>query len=846
MITRIVMAALLAGTSGGALAQQQAAADTNDGIPEIVVTAERRSQSLQRVPISISAITSEQLDVRQITEARDLSAIAPNIAVNGGTTNAAAAVVTIRGIPTNADESMGFDSPIGMYLDGVYLGRSSASTFEVADIERVEVLRGPQGTLFGRNTTGGAVNFITKAPAEEFGFALRGGLGNYDQRMVRASINSGRIGDALRLSASYLHRRRDGVVDNILQPDSSQDPGGFKTDTARVAAVWDVTDNLKVSNTFDWTRTKGVPMANQLTGVGDGVFRPNAVIDGVQVPRVQPANVAGYLAAATALQPQCGAPLASVTTRRLSSMCLDQARPSTDTILGNLTRVEYSGEAVTIRSSTSWRKWRNVIEGSDLDGLGTIRGPAFTQATTLNGLPQSTLALFQPAGTAAFLASQAVPTTTQPLFQASNDRRQTQFSQELELISAGDGPFQWVLGAFYYSERGYERNPQDFAFVLDTNQAVFSSTNFGALAPLLQAGNPARFRAVVQSSTLGYRAGGRSVAVYGQASYRPESLDSKLGVTLGMRYTWDRKWVDRFQNGATPFAGADVALNQRNVSFSAPTGHLTVDYRATDDVNFYARVAKGYRSGGFNLRQSTSVANNIGLIPFEEEKIWSYELGTKLELFDRLRINAAVFRNNYSNLQATVPIPITGGGSFGTQVVNAGKIEYTGFEIEGQLRISSMFSIDGGVGHVVPRVKNFPGTSSTGAIVNIASVATPGNAPAWTGNLSGNVRVPLKDDVRMVGRVGWSYVSSQEYFGNPLNTPFADQIRGNARSLLDAQLRFEGLKVGPVKNAALTFWGKNLTNQAYVNRGIDFGQLGFGSVIFGDPRTYGMTLDIAF
>ena len=103
----------------------------------------------------------------------DISALAPNVSISGGTTNATAAVITIRGIPTAADETQGYDSPIGMYLDGVYLARSSAASFEVAEIERIEVLRGPQGTLFGRNTTGGAVNFITKLPDDDFGLQVR-------------------------------------------------------------------------------------------------------------------------------------------------------------------------------------------------------------------------------------------------------------------------------------------------------------------------------------------------------------------------------------------------------------------------------------------------------------------------------------------------------------------------------------------------------------------------------------------------------------------------------------------------------------------------------------------------
>ncbi len=131
----------LAGFSAPAFAQ--AAEEDNGTLGEIVVTAQKRSESLQETPIAISAIPAAQLELRGIAEAKDLSAIAPNVSVVGAATNATAAVVTIRGIPTAADESQGYDSPIGIYVDGVYMARSSASSFEVADIERVEVLRGP-------------------------------------------------------------------------------------------------------------------------------------------------------------------------------------------------------------------------------------------------------------------------------------------------------------------------------------------------------------------------------------------------------------------------------------------------------------------------------------------------------------------------------------------------------------------------------------------------------------------------------------------------------------------------------------------------------------------------------
>ena len=506
--------------------------------------------------------------------------------------------------------------------------------------------------------------------------------------------------------------------------------------------------------------------------------------------------------------------------------------------------MELKLDGVTIRSTTAYREWSNRIEPTDLDGLGQLRGPLFSSATTLNGMPQATLALFQPAGTAAFLASQAVPTTTQPLFSADNTRGQHQFSQEIEIVSNNKGDFSWVLGGFYFDEKGYETNIQSIGFVLDTNQAVFNSTNFGALAPLLQAGNPARFRITPAPATLAYTAGGQSVAVYGQATYRPASLDDKLGITLGLRYTWDKKQAERTQNGATPFSAAELPLNKQSANFSAPTGNLTIDYRADANINLYARIAKGYRSGGFNLRQSTSVANNIPLLPFNSEKIWSYEIGAKMEFLNRYRLNVSLFHNDYSDQLVTVPIPISGGGSFGTQVINAGKTTYNGVEVEALAKITDNFTIDGNFGYLDAKIKTFPSADTTGAIQNIAPlIAGVGYAPKYTLNVGGTLTYPI-GAAKLIARVGYNYTSEFEEFGNTLTAPFQVTGRGDARGLLDGQLKLENFGFG--NKMSLTIWGKNLTNKHYVTRSVDFGALGFATVIYGEPRTFGATLHAEF
>jgi iron complex outermembrane recepter protein len=835
--------------SSPALAQSASEAEDAGNLEEILVTANKREQNLQQAPLAITAISAVQAELRGVTEVKDIASLAPNVTVLQGTTNATAAVVTIRGIATAADESQGFDSPIGIYLDGVYIARSSAASNEVADIARIEVLRGPQGTLFGRNTTGGAVNFITREPGSEAMLKVRAGVGNYGLLQTRAIADTGDIGDGgLRMSFGFVYKRRNGTVDNLLESRNSRDPGSYRTIGGRWATVFEPRDNLKITNVFDYTKVRGVLPATQLAALGDGVPRGTTSVGGGVFNNTTPANVAGFFAQPTTTIVEPGCTLAPSLTRR-DSLCSEGAFEYSDKIWGNMFRVEAGLGGVKVRSTTAYREWQNIQLGTDLDGLGTIRGAALgPPATTLNGFPAAILSgvLQQPAGTAAFLASQPVNTATFSLFQTDNVRKNKQFSQEIEILSQDADTFEWVLGGFYFKESGTEVNPQRFGFVLDTNAAVYSAANFGGAAPFLQPVNPARYRVALQNPTLAYSAEGTSYAIYGQGTYRPGGKDGQLGITLGLRYSWDKKRMARTQNGPTPFAGADIGFNDQRANFSAPTGNLTIDYRATDDVNLYARVARGYRSGGFNARQGVVTAA-LPLLAFDNETIWSYEAGFKTQFARKLRLNGAFFYNVYSDLQLATFSPTTAGGAaVGTVVGNVGKTSYTGFELEGQYQLNDIFSIDGNLGYTKIKFKEYNQPDSTGNIGNIGSLVKPGYAPEWTASIAGTAKFPIGGDANATFRLGYNYSSDFFMFGNPIAAPFIQQTKGDARGLLDAQLKLDGFTFGGVQDVSLLIWGKNLTNKEYRVRSVDFGQLGFAYTVYGEPRTFGATLEVKF
>lgn len=835
----------LAFMATAANAQEGTAAESqNDGV--IVVTAQKREQNLQEVPLAITAISGERLEQMQVTDTRDLSGLAPNVTIVQGTVSNSAAVFSIRGIASGSSETFGLDLASALYVDGVYIGRAGAAGLDVVDLQRVEVLRGPQGTLFGRNTTGGAIAFISRAPSNEFGLRAEAGYGSFNAWNGRISLDTGEIIPGVAATFSYSHRQRDGTVDNLLENSDSRDPGSNNSDSFRGALRIEPSDDSFIQYIFDWSEIRGNPSAFQLVATSNGAARPPVTIDGRQVVQAQPTAVQQYLAGATFLEAGCAA-LAVPTREYRETICLNSDEISTDKNMGHNLQIGNDFGGVAAKLTLGYREWDNDYANADLDGIGTIRGAAFSQATVFNGFGGTAAAPFLPfvfpAGTPQanidFVANSPVPTTTANLFVTSNVRKHDQFSAELEL--AGDTEsLDWVIGGFYYTEDGTETNPQTSAFVLDTNTRVFS--NFGALAPAFQAANPARYRVVVTPAILRYTAEAESTALYGQLTVYPGGRDSGLSLTAGGRYTWDDKSIVRQQNGVAP------VLESGEDSFSRFTWNLMGRYEFTPDVSVYARAATGYRSGGFNAGDPT-VTGTTTIPSFNEETVNSYELGLKTELFNgALRLNLAGYHNVYNDLAVIQPV-LASGSTFQSRITNAGKVNYTGFEADFLAQFSDNFSLDGSVGYVDVNYKEFfagQPVVATDPVVNIASVITPGYTSPLTMNAGFNGAFPIgAGGMELRFRVSYTHEDGKYSFSNSISSPFNEQILGDDVDLIDAQLILENIDVGGA-DARIMIWGKNLTDDNNLVRGIDFGALGYAGGYFGDPRTYGVTLGIEF
>jgi len=255
----VALFSLTATASSVAIAQtspDQARSTSSGGLDEIIVTAQKRAESLQDTPISIAALDAEALETKRVTSLVELASGVSNVQISPGTVSPNSVRIMIRGIGQLGNE-VTRDAPVAVYQDGVYLGRTQGMGNELADLERVEVLRGPQGTLYGRNATGGAINFITKAPElSEFSFEQKFTVANLDEFRSRSAVNIP-VGDVLAIGLSYVRAKRDGFIRNIGSGEpwfGSLDRNGF-----RAAALWTPGEALEARYTFDYTKIKDTP-----------------------------------------------------------------------------------------------------------------------------------------------------------------------------------------------------------------------------------------------------------------------------------------------------------------------------------------------------------------------------------------------------------------------------------------------------------------------------------------------------------------------------------------------------------------------------------------------------------
>ncbi|MBY6189359.1 TonB-dependent receptor [Microbulbifer agarilyticus] len=646
-------------------------------IEEVVVTAQKRAENLQDVPIAISAFTGDSMKAMGVKNLTDLGKFTPGVEMNNDTP--LQPTYSVRGIETG-DFTVGSDPAVAVYVDGVYTGRGAGAEIPLADIERVEVLKGPQGTLFGRNATGGAIHIISTKPQAEDTAELNMTAGNYGRVSSDLLLNK-QLSDNLygRFTAST--NRRDSFADNISTKNDFE-VGNIDTQTYRASLLWEPTPDTEVLWRADYgimdqgsaLRSSIVPSLQAESGTD--VFGDYALDDATIEDRDS------WGTSLSIVHDFENFTFTSITAYRGFDAHLQQDEDGTDNPdyrfgSANFDEQTQFSQEFRLNGATDTLKWtlgasfsREELEhttdayftGGSLESFAVYKGLQ-SDSMGILGIPQEVFDSF--------------PTTQQ---------EELAYAVRQNMMDAGQegGAVTQFIYDLFIAPGGVE--DQLFAAAqLPQNLQLQRQQLFGAIY-LGSADFVARD--VEWNESVFNEGDYRSTAIYGDATW---SLTDKLDLTVGARYTADEKdfsIVSRYQN-PLPIADMDINvvdengnpvlvpgttipmtinlaeqnlnfglafnnsgnpnLNEKlNDSWSDLSGRIVLDYRWNDDVMTFISLADGFKAGGFN---SFTVADGIDP-SFDQESVTNLEIGLKSSLFDNaVRFNASVFAYDYKNLQ---------------------------------------------------------------------------------------------------------------------------------------------------------------------------------------------------
>lgn len=502
-------------------------------IEEVNVTAEKRSSTVQETSIAISAYNSDALDKRGIETVEDLQFSTPNLVISHNS-QSPVTYAYIRGI--GSDQLVaGFDPGVAYHVDGVYIGQPSSMPGNFWDMERIEVLRGPQGTLYGRNTTGGSINVITRNP--EAGLDAEGDIlvGDYGRTRVRAAIGGG--SDAISGRLSVLSDESDGYQENL------------------VGRNGDVIDHTSVRGKLKFT----------LGDLGELVLTAQRFEnEGRQSQKRREPFAPVELVPGFIVDVYAGAIANPEDPRVVAKDHIERLDLTNDFLSASL-QLDWDGFSLVSITGSVKNEWS---QSSDID------------------------------------------MSNNPVQYQDWNMDTDQFTQEIQLISNGDGSLEWIFGLFYFDEDLNTR----YLFE-DSSIAGFTFRNGG------------------QIST-------ESKAVFGQASYDFSDGGLPIRIVGGLRWTEDEKTIDEFQQ--IPQFAVDLAGVMSN-KWEEGSGKLGIDWFINDHAMAYASYAHGYKGGGYSVGQFDS---------FDPETVDSLEVGLKTQFWgQRAQVNVAAFSNDYQDLQ---------------------------------------------------------------------------------------------------------------------------------------------------------------------------------------------------
>ncbi len=733
-------AALCTGMSAVPLHAQTADAETatdttTSGIEDIVVTAQRRSESVQDVPIAISAFSADQLSSQGVSNTLQLGQFVPNMVAQNNTGIGSANAFYLRGLG-NTETIATFDPPVGTYVDDIYLSRQNANNINLFDVERVEVLRGPQGTLFGRNTTGGAVNVILRKPDFEFGGFAEVGFGRFNKKILRGSVDLP-LADTLAVKLSGYWQDDKGYVKNVTTGDRLNDDDGWG---ARIGIRGELSPSVR------WNGSYAHIVAN-----GENILN-------YQCNPANPTDCKGRFVTTGLPEGNSAAtsPYAPLVIRGRKANYLLGNRTGTDLVTSNL-EIELS-DTITLNAITGFV---SQVQQYGLDFFDGRSAPSLAA-------PNPAVRAF-PRGGLTFL----------------NDGQHEQFSQELKLNgSVGDGLIDFVGGAFYL----VEKNRTDFADVL----SIFNPAVPGGI-PLLLGDRILRNKT---EALAGYVQADLNLTEQLKLTAGVRYTDETKTISFhDNRPSCNDGTIEATCLDDSKLIGPSGLAIPRSQSAKLWTPRLAVNFRPNDDILLFASATRGFKSGGWNARGTTPGT----LLPFGPEKVWSYEAGVKSDWFDRrVRANLTFFYMDVADLQTPSALvnPVTGAITFLTRNF----ADYRNKGVEAELNFIPVdglnLYVNGGyqddkyrIDRDAPDFDEFgiqsvnaqqraclaqlatgaipggPGTTAcaAGIIAPDGSIATPVRTPKWTVSFGGSYTANLGNSgLSLVPSVNASYRGRQE------------------------------------------------------------------------------------
>jgi iron complex outermembrane receptor protein len=746
----------------GFLGSSPARSDEAGTLDEIVVTARKVEENLQKVPVAVTALNAAALQEHSIKALSDVQSQVPNLVLKESAVEPQALTVAMRGQEQN-DIPLTADPSVGVYIDGLYYPRTLGLKGALVDLDRVEVLRGPQGTLYGRNTTGGALSLYTANPTFTNNGSFQVGGGNFNAWDF-AGVGNLALSDDAALRVVVQHGAHSGYAEDAAGR-------GLETQDS-----WLTRAKLLVKLGPD---VQALLFANyQHNSAGGGLWKLNSLAPATSCPTIGLPGCAftlesalekfgpGILAPGNANAPgQFGATIAQLQ----SYIGSDPYRTNTTTpssskfygsTVGLDVRADLGGD-ITARSITGYERL-NRNNNFDTDG------------TPFTGVTSNLI---------------------------SRDRY---LSQELQLLGSRAN-VSWLAGLYFGDERGSEGGLNSILPFL--------------LGPEL----PIEFAAAVKNTT--YAAFAQSIWEF-VPGWR---------LTTGARYSWDdRQIISNNTQGSvgcvvpapgviiTPH-GASECPRSFEDRFSAPSWTVSLDHQFTDDVLSYARVAHGYRSGGENFRGANTPES---FAPFSPEYVTEYEVGAKMELLERrLRLNSAVYTDNYTDIQRSISIP-TAAGVPTTRIANAAAAKIRGVELESEWHVVQSLTLTAAAGYTDAYYTKFLDP----ILGDLSSL--PFAFPRWTA--SGGARyVQHVPDGDVSVQADYRWQSAQDLVPQNLN-PAA--FRQPAYGLLGARINWHLDRF----DTDIAIYGKNLTDKVYAVSGVSLeASIGFGVLVIGQPRVFG-------